>query len=149
MSRADLKEESVGELFKELGKGTTDIMRKEVQLARSELEATIQRTARASVWLVLAMAPVVIALVLMAMGIVYGLDAWMPRWVAGLVAAGVMLGVAGAMAFVGYSKLKKVSPAPERAIADVKEEARWLENRMKSNVKSMKSGVASTTSQTS
>ena len=139
MPRADLKEESVGALVKEMGQGTTDIMRKEVQLARAELEQTVERTARASLWLVVALAPVFIGLVLTAMGLVYGLDAWMPRWAAGLVTAAAMFGIAGALALVGYRKLKDVSPKPERAIEEAKEETRWLKNRVSSNVKSMKS----------
>ena len=149
MSRADLKEESVGELLKEMGQGTTDIMRKEVQLARAELEQTMERTARASIWLVVALGPVFSGRVLVALGLVYGLDAWMPRWVAGLVTAAAMFGAAGILALIGYRKLKDVDPKPQRAIDEAKEETQWLKNRVSSNVRSMKSGVASTTSPTS
>jgi len=149
MPRADLEEEAVGELLKEMGQGTTDIMRKEVQLARAELEQTMERTARASIWLVVALGPVFIGLVLVAMGLVYGLDAWMPRWVAGLVTAAAMFSVAGILALIGYRKLKAVNPKPQRTIDEAKEETQWLKNRVSSNVRSMKSGVASTTSPTS
>ena len=141
MSRPELRNESVGELVKELGQGTTEILRKEVQLARAEVMESIEQTKRGIVWLVLAMAPIMMVMVLVPMAIVSGLDNFMYRWIAAAITAVVMLAIAGIMALVAMKKLKKVNPKPERAIEDVKEEKEWLTHRMRSSVRSAKSAT--------
>ena len=141
MSRPELRNESVGELVKELGQGTTEILRKEVQLARAEVMESIEQTKRGVVWLVLAMAPLMMVMVLVPMAIVAGLDHFMYRWIAAAITAVVMLAIAGVMALVAVKKLKQVNPKPDRAIDDVKEEKEWLTHRMRSSVRSAKSAT--------
>lgn len=141
MSRPELRNESVGELVKELGHGTTEILRKEVQLARAEVMDSIEQTKRAIVWLVLAMVPVMMVMVLVPMAIVSALDHYMYRWIAAAITAVVMLAAAGIMALVAVKKLKQVNPKPDRAIDDVKEEKEWLTHRMRSSVRSAKSAA--------
>lgn len=141
MSRPELRNESVGELVKELGRGTTEILRKEVQLARAEVVESVDRAKRGIVWLVLAMAPVLMVMVLVPMAIVSALDAFMLRWVAAAITAVVMLAIAGVLAAIAVKKLKNVDPKPDRAIEDVKEEKEWLTNRLRSSVRSTKSAT--------
>lgn len=141
MPHRDLKGESVGELVRELTRGTTEIVRKEVELARFEVRESTKKAVRAGIVLGMALPPLIMALVLIPMAIVYGFDAWWPRWAVALLAAGIMVVTGGALALIGIAKLRKVDPTPERAIEDVKEEKEWLQTRLSSSVRSTKSAT--------
>lgn len=141
MPHRDLKGESVGELVRELTRGTTEIVRKEVQLARFEMRESTKKAVRAGIVIGMALPPLIMALVLIPMAIVSGFDAWWPRWAVALLAAGIMLVTGGALALIGVAKLRKVDPKPERAIEDVKEEKEWLQTRLSSSVRSTKSAT--------
>lgn len=149
MARPELKDETVGELLGELTRGTTEIVRKEVQLARAELEQNARRAIRAAIWLALALGPLSMAMVLIPLAIVWGFDEWTDRWVPAIVGAGVMLAVTGVFALVALSKLRTVSPKPERTLDELEEEKEWLKTRIGSSARSMKSGTTWTMSSTS
>ena len=142
MPRSDLSNEGAGELVKQLAQGTSEILRKEVQLARAEVVESVERAKWGLVWLILAIAPAMMLIVLVPMTIVYALDAYVPRWVAAGITALVMLGLAGALAWTAVKRLKDVDPKPERALEDVKEEKQWLVNRLRSSIKSTKSAAS-------
>ncbi len=122
-SPSGLEDVPTGELVNRLASQVSELVRGELELARSELAA---KGKRAGAGAGLAGAGGVIAL--------YGLGAliaaavaalalvW-PVWLAALVVGVVVLVVAGALALAGRSQLRRaVPPAPEHAMQSVRDD---------------------------
>ncbi|CAA9240614.1 MAG: hypothetical protein AVDCRST_MAG41-1383 [uncultured Corynebacteriales bacterium] len=116
---------SVGELVRQASEHVSTLVRAEVELAKAELSDTVKRggiggglLAAAGV-IALFSVPflfVVLAEVLVAIGL------W--RWLSYLIVWVLFLLVAGVLALIGRSQLKKVRK-PERTLETVKDTAAW------------------------
>lgn len=119
------QEPSVGELVRRASEHVSTLVRSEIELAKSELSGTVKRAgigggmlAAAGV-IALFSVPflfVVIAEVLVAIGL--------PRWLSYLIVWVLFLLIAGVLALIGRSQLKKMK-APERTIKTAKDTAAW------------------------
>lgn len=112
-----------GELVSRLASQVSELVRGEIQLARTELA---EKGKRAGAGAGLAGAGGVVALygvgALIAAAIAALSLAW-PVWLAALVVGVVVLLVAGALALAGRSQLKKATPpAPENTVQSVKDD---------------------------
>jgi hypothetical protein len=59
--------------------------------------------------------------------LVFGLTAWMPGWVAGLIVAGVMLALAAVIGYVGWTR--RVMPLTVTR-KTLKEDVRWAKEQL-------------------
>jgi uncharacterized membrane protein YqjE len=119
------QEPSVGELVRRASEHVSTLVRAEIELAKTELSGTVKRAgvgggmlAAAGVVLLLSMPFlfVVLAEVLVAVGL------W--RWMSYLIVWVLFLLIAGVLALIGRSQLKKMSK-PERTLRTAKETAAW------------------------
>jgi len=124
---ADTKDErSLGELFSELSRETGQLVRKEVELATTEMTAKARR-AGATVAVAAAGGALVHAglLVLLA-AIVLGLaQAGMSPWLSASIVAVVTMIVGYALVNRGLAQLRRTSVVPTQAIETLKETATW------------------------
>ncbi len=131
MLREDLRDQSFGDLFKQLSEQTSTLVRQEVELARTELRAK-GRTAGFGAGLIGAGGVLALGAfgALTAMLIVL-LALWMDAWLACLIVM-VVYGVAGAiLAMAGKRKLQAASPpVPEQTIETLKEDVQWAKTRI-------------------
>ncbi len=116
---------SVGELVRQASEHVSTLVRGEIELAKTELTGSVKRAglggglfAAAAAVLVLSVPFlfVVLAEVLVAIGL------W--RWLSYLIIWVLFLLVAGVLALIGRSQLKKVRK-PERTLETVKDTAAW------------------------
>lgn len=117
---ADPADLSTGELVSRLSSQVTELVRGEVELARTELA---EKGRRAGAGAGLAGAGGVVALygvgALVAAAIA-GLSLVLDVWLAALVVAVVLLAVGGVLALAGRSQIRRaVPPVPERAVEGV------------------------------
>ena len=124
-------ERPLGQLFGDLGRQLTTLIRDEIALARTEMTAKVSGLGRDAAMagaggallyaaLLGVMAAVTLALV------DAGLDGWLA---AGIVAA--VVGVAGAaLVMKGRDGLAKVDPVPRRTIETVKDDADWAKEQV-------------------
>lgn len=119
------QEPSVGELVRRASEHVSTLVRSEIELAKTELSGTVKRAGvgggllAAAAVIGLFSVPflfVVIAEVLVAIGL------W--RWLAYLIVWLVFLLIAGVLALVGRSQLKKMRK-PERTLRTAKDTAAW------------------------
>lgn len=117
---------SIGELFSELTREVTTLLRKEFELARLELSTTASRVASRLGVIVLGavlacagLFTIVAALVLVAV------ELGMPAWAAALVVGVVVLGAGGVMAQQALSALRREDLAPRETVRSLKENAEW------------------------
>jgi membrane protein len=124
------RDASVAELVKQLSEQTSRLARQEVELAKAELVTKGKRAGvgagmfgGAGLFGFYAFGALIAAAVL-------ALATAVSAWLAALVVAAVLAGVAGVLALRGKSELQRATPpVPEQATESVKEDVQWAKNR--------------------
>ena len=127
--RTDRVDASPGQLAAEVAKDLSTLVRQEMALAKAELRQEAKTAGVAAGALGGAGFAGYFVLVFLSLGLMWGLDAWMPLGWAAVVVAGVWAVIAAVLAVVGRSRLKKFNPKPERTIETVKEDVKWAKTR--------------------
>lgn len=127
--RTDRVDASPGQLAAEVAKDLSTLVRQEIALAKAELQQEAKTAGVAAGALGGAGFAGYFVLVFLSLGLMWGLDAWMPLGWAAVVVAGVWAVIAAVLAVVGRSRLKKFNPKPERTIETVKEDVQWAKTR--------------------
>jgi putative superfamily III holin-X len=114
---------SLGDLIKAMSADLSRLVRNEVQLAQTEINAKVKKAGvgvgafgGAGLLAFYGIAVLIAAAVL-------GLAVVLPPWLAALIVGIVVLAIAGVAALVGRRKMREAGPAvPERTVASVKED---------------------------
>jgi hypothetical protein len=124
---ADTKDErSLGELFSELSRETGQLVRKEVELATTEMTAKARRAGAAVAVAAAGGALVHAGLLVLLAAIVLGLaQAGMSPWLSASIVAVVTMIVGYALVNRGLAQLRRTSVVPTQAIETLKETATW------------------------
>jgi len=121
-------ETSIGELIGDISNDLSQLFRQEVELAKAEVRQEAAKAGKAAGMLGGAGFAGYLAVLLLSLAAVWGLDNVMDRGWAALIVA-LVWGVAGAVMFVvGRNRLKTVDPMPRRTVEALKEDAQWLKN---------------------
>ena len=124
-----LSETSTPHLVEQLLKGTKELVKTEVALAKAELAQDLKREVRVVQGLGIAAVCAACALNLLLVSVVLGLAARaMPGWAAGLLVAGVVLCIGAAAGLIGWAK--RVKAPLEKTRKTLKEDVRWAKERM-------------------
>jgi len=123
---------SLGQLFGDLSRQLTTLVRQEIDLARAETTAKVTSAGRDAA-MIGAGGAVAYAGALVLLGAVVlilirlGLDAWLAAVIVGLIAV-----VVGAVLIdQGRKRLQQVDVAPTQAIDTAREEAEWAKEQLK------------------
>ena len=122
--RAD--DRSLGELFAELSRETGELVRKEIELAKTEMTAKA-KTAGIQAGVVAAGGALVHAGLLVLLGaIVMALTSLgLPGWGAALIVSAAVMGAGYVMVTNGLARMRKTSVAPTQTMESLKENATW------------------------
>jgi uncharacterized membrane protein YqjE len=123
----DLREQSTGDLVKQLTQQVSTLVRQEVELAKVEMAdkgkkagVGIGMFGGAGVAALLGLGALTAFLILV-------LHLAMPAWAAALIVGVIWAAVAGVLALQGREKVKEVGiPLPEETTESVKEDVEWL-----------------------
>ena len=117
---------SLGELLAELSRETSQLVRKELELASTEMTAKAKK-AGAHAGVAAAGGALVHAgvLVLLAMLVIALTDMGMAGWLAALIVGVVTIGVGYFLVNRGLKALRGTSLAPRQTLETLKEDARW------------------------
>ncbi|HEX2235126.1 MAG TPA: phage holin family protein [Actinomycetota bacterium] len=132
--RADrLKDQPLADLLRQLSQETATLVRQEIELAKAEVTQK-GKTAGVGVGIVGAAGVVaLLALGALTACLVLVLDIWMPAWVAALIVAVVLGGVAAFLGLRGKEKVQEAgAPVPEQTVETVKEDIEWAKNPTRS-----------------
>ena len=122
-------ERSIGELFSELSRETTELFRQEVQLAKAEMSQKASRVGKNVGFLVVGgVVAYTGVLALVAAGIIL-LGQVIPYWLsAGIV--GLVIALVGLFLVVkGANTLRQEDPVPQETVETLKEDSQWLKNQ--------------------
>jgi uncharacterized membrane protein YqjE len=129
----DLRRSSTGELLKRLSEQTTELIRKEIELAKAELSQKGKAAGAGAGLLGGAAVLGLLAAGTLTAFIVLLLSQAMDPWVAALIVTVIYALVAGALALAGRERVRAgMPPAPEQTVESVKEDVQWAKSRAKS-----------------
>jgi xanthine/uracil permease len=129
---AQLRDErSLGDLFSDLSRETTTLVRKEVQLAKAELTQSATEAARGIGMLVAGGAVAYAGLLFLLLAIVYGLiDAGWDAWLSALVVGLVVVVIGAILVLRARESLKPANLAPRRTVETLKEDQEWAKEQI-------------------
>jgi uncharacterized membrane protein YqjE len=126
------EEQSLGELFAELSRGTAALVRQEVALAKTELSEKVSRLGRSASMVgvggVLGHAGL---LTLIAAIVIILANAGLPLWASALLVAVVLLVVSYVLTQRGLAGFKHEPLTPTETIDTLKENAQWAKGQLK------------------
>lgn len=124
-------ERSLGDLFSDLSRETTTLVRKEVQLAKAELTQSATEAARGIGMLVAGGAVAYAGLLFLLLAIVFGLiQAGWDAWVSALVVGLVVVAIGAILVLRARESLKPANLAPRRTVETLKEDQEWAKEQI-------------------
>ena len=129
---AQLRDErSLGDLFSDLSRETTTLVRQEVQLAKAELTQSATEAARGIGMLVAGGAVAYAGLLFLLLAIVFGLiEAGWDAWVSALAVGLVVLVIGAVLVLRARESLKPANLAPRRTVETLKEDQEWAKEQI-------------------
>lgn len=121
---------SLGTIVRDLSDDLRTLLRAEIALAKLELKASFMGLGGAAAMFGVAAFLALIAAVLLIVTLILVLGLWMPHWLATLLVALLVLGVAGALVYLGKKRLSRTHLAPTDTI-----------NSVRGDIEAVRSGV--------
>jgi len=131
-----LREQSMGELFKELSAELSTLVRQELQLAQAEMTEKGKRAGVGAGMFGGAGIATLLALGTLSACVIALLGKAMDVWLAALIVTVVYAAVAGVLALTGKQRISEATPpVPEQTVETMKEDGQWAKNRLPSGSK--------------
>lgn len=132
MQGRDSKDDrSLGELFSELAQYTSTLVRKEVQLAKTEMSQKASRVGKDVGFLAVGGAVAYAGLLAVLAGVIVLLGQVIPMWLSALLVGLVVAGVGYFLVRRGLDALKRENLAPRQTIETLKEDQQWAKDQMR------------------
>lgn len=129
----ELRDNSTGELVKQLSEQTATLVRQELDLAKAELTEKGKTAGVGAGMLGGAGVAGLLALGALTATLILVLAEAMDAWVAALIATAIWAGVAAVLALTGRDRVKEgMPPAPEQTVESVKEDVQWAKTQARS-----------------
>jgi uncharacterized membrane protein YqjE len=129
----DLREQSTGDLLKQLSDHTTTLVKQEIDLAKAELAEKGKKAGAGAGMFGGAGLFALFAFAAVTTCIIAALESPLSLWLAALIVAVVYAAIAGVLALQGRNKVREAGPpVPEQAIESSKEDLEWAKTRAKS-----------------
>ena len=122
--------ESLGDLFTRLTEDLSRLVRDEVELAKVEINHTVENVKTAGVSIGVAGVLGLMAFVMLSFDAAWGLAEVVPTGVAFLIVGGAYGLVALALLALGRQRLKTAKPVPEQTVETLKEDVAWAKQQM-------------------
>jgi uncharacterized membrane protein YqjE len=129
---SDLREQSIGDLLKQLSQETSTLVRQEMALARAELTEQGKRAGTGAGILGGAGVAGLLTLGSLTAMLIALLDTAMATWLAALIVTVLWGVVAGVLALQGRNKIKEATPPAPQTVETVKEDVQWAKTQSRS-----------------
>ena len=122
-------EPSLGQLFAELSRETTTLVRQEVSLAKTELSHKAARVGKDVGFLAAGGAILYAGFLAIMAAVILALALFLPDWLAALIVGVVIAGVGYFLVQRGLDALKREELAPRQTLETLKEDAEWAKEQ--------------------
>ncbi len=120
---------SLGELFSELAQDTSTLVRKEVQLAKTEMSQKASRVGKDLGFLAAGAALAYAGLLAVLAGVIVLVGQVIPMWLSAFLVGLVVAGVGYFLVRRGLEALKREDLAPRQTIETLKEDGQWAKDQ--------------------
>lgn len=124
-----VEDRSVGELLGDLYRGTSEILRLEIQLAKTELSQKASRVGKNAGFLVAGGAIAYAGFLAIIAGIIGVLALLVPVWLSALIVGLVVVGIGGALVYSGLKTLQQEQLMPQTTMQTIREDQEWLKDQ--------------------
>lgn len=124
------QDKSIGELFADLTRESSTLIRQEVNLAKAEVKDKMTVLAKDGVKIAAGGALAYAGLIVLLMGVGYLLAQWMWPWLAFVIVGALVAGVGGFLALSAINGLKNSDLAPRQTVETLKEDAQWAKQQI-------------------
>ena len=132
-TQQDLREQSTGDLVKQLTQQVSTLVRQEVELAKAEVAQKGQQAGKGAGFLGAAAVIGLLAAGALTAFLIMLLDGALPNWLSALIVAVVFGAIAAILALQGRNRIRAATPAvPEQTVETVKEDVEWAKTRKSS-----------------
>jgi hypothetical protein len=125
----DQRDQSIGELLKELSQETSTLVRQELELAKAEVTEKGKQAGVGAGMVGGAGAAGLMALIALTLTLIFAMDTFMKGWLAALIVTLVWGAVAGVLALQGRNRIKEATPPAPQTIETVKEDVQWAKSQ--------------------
>ena len=130
------RDQSTGDLVKALSQQTSELVRKEVDLAKAELTEKGKKAGVGAGMFGAGGLLALFGLACLTAALIAGLSEGMDTWVAALIVGVIYLAGAGIAALMGREKIREATPlAPEQAVETTKEDVQWAKTQIRSETR--------------
>jgi uncharacterized membrane protein YqjE len=127
---SDPRDQSIGDLLKQLSEQTSTLVRQELELAKAEMAQKGKRAGLGAGMFGAAGILAFLALGALTACFIAALATGMKTWLAALIVAVVYGAVAGAVALAGKNKVQEATPpVPEQTVETLKEDVEWAKSQ--------------------
>jgi uncharacterized membrane protein YqjE len=124
--------EGLGTLITGIIKDIQDLMRAEVQLAKTELKEDASAAGKAIAYIAVGALIGLVGFIYLMLAVTYLLDKWVDRWVAAAIVGAVLAIIAAILALSGKNKLSASNMKPDQTIDTLKEDQQWAKQQINS-----------------
>jgi len=123
-------EPTLGDLFSSLTEDLSTLIRKEVDLARTETTEKVTQATRSVVSIVAGGLIAYAGLIALIIAVIVGLSRFMPLWLSALIVGIVVIVIGAIMISSGRSSLANMSVMPEKTVESMKENTEWAKEQV-------------------
>ena len=124
-------ERSLGELFADLSRETTTLVRQEVELAKTEMTQKASRVLKNVGFLAIGGAVAYAGFLAIIAAVIILLAAILPWWLSALLVGIVIAAIGGFLIWKGLDALKKEDLVPRQTIESLKEDQEWAKEQVR------------------
>ncbi len=121
-------ERSVGDIVQGVMRDVGEVVRGEVRLAKAEMNEKFRKAGKAGGFYGGAALCGIMGFAALVFAAIAGLTILVAMWAAALIVGFLLLCIAGAMYMGGRSRLKDVTPVPERTVQTLKDDVEWAKH---------------------
>ena len=131
MQQRSRDDRSLGELFADLSRETTTLVRQEVELAKTEMTQKATRVLRNIGFLAIGGAIAYAGLLALIAAVIILLAMVIPWWLSALLVGLVIAGIGAFLIWKGLNALKQEDLVPRQTIETLKEDQEWAKEQVR------------------
>jgi uncharacterized membrane protein YqjE len=124
-------EPSLGELFSDLSRESSALIREEIRLAQVEMTEKGKKAGAGVGYLAAGGFIAYAGFIFLLLALVVGLSYFMWDWLAALLVGLIVVAIGGILAYSGYNKIKSINPMPRQTMETLEEDKEWLRSTLK------------------
>lgn len=124
--------ESLGDTVMGVIKDVQNVVRGEVQLAKTELKEDATQMGKGAGMIGAGVFFGLVGFIFLMLGVTYVINQWLELWLSALIVGAALVIIAAILAMSGKSQIQSASLKPEKAIDSLKEDQQWASQQIKS-----------------